>query len=559
MEEIQRHGVMKFLVEKPLQGFDDNVLYICKKNIEWRNSVIKQGYEEFVKLGRELSELVQNMLNDLKCIGVKYMEDGQTIDTADAIRKSFEMQVDMVKSATVITKNDFSTIAKIESLLFLCKDHLNNHVDKVIQRKDAEFQFGILRDAIEEVGAANVVQVITDLARVCKSVGLMVEGAYKHIFWTPRCVHALNNALKDIGKIDWVKQVVAEARDIQMFICNHHTSLALFRSFSKKEFLKPVETRYATYFILLERMLEVHDPLQLMVVNPEWGRWRESNSTGGKSVKQKILDDNWWSTVRYADTDSPSLGEIYETFDSMLGKIKQTILAKDPTLGFYEQHIRPIVTRRWNIMNTPLHMAAYALNPKWYAPKDGRLPPCDDDEVLDGFTRTIDKIYTEEQASILRAQFLDFTNLRGPTLSKPQARLDIAILAQRDPIGWWTWHGRDTLQLKLLATRLLSQVASSSAAERNWSTYGFIHSIKRNRFTSRRAEKLVAVHSALRLQDRQTPALRWDVDPKDVAQVDEEETPQGLVGIPLDEVDVDQDSGIDSEDSDFDAMLGDVH
>ncbi|XP_057840716.2 uncharacterized protein LOC131050532 [Cryptomeria japonica] len=315
-----------------------------------------------------------------------------------------------------------------------------------------------------------------------------------------------------------------------------------------------------------------------MVVNPEWGRWRESNSIGGKSVKQKILDDNWWSTmryvcsiispivdvIRYADTDSPSLGEIYETFDSMLGKIKQTILAKDPTLGFYEQHIRPLVTRRWNIMNTPLHMAAYALNPKWYAPKDGRLPPCDDDEVLDGFTRAIDKIYIEEQASILRAQFLDFTNLRGPTLSKPQARLDIAILAQREPIGWWTWHGRDTPQLKLLATRLLSQVASSSAAERNWSTYGFIHSIKRNRLTSRRAEKLVAVHSALRLQDRQTPeyrqtpALRWDVDPEDVAQVDEEETPQGLVGIPLDEVDIDQDSGIDSEDSDFDAMLRDA-
>lgn len=46
------NGVMNFLAEKPLQGFDDNVLYICKKNIEWRNSVIKQGYEEFVKLGQ---------------------------------------------------------------------------------------------------------------------------------------------------------------------------------------------------------------------------------------------------------------------------------------------------------------------------------------------------------------------------------------------------------------------------------------------------------------------------------------------------------------------------
>jgi hypothetical protein len=123
--------------------------------------------------------------------------------------------------------------------------------------------------------------------------------------------------------------------------------------------------------------------------------------------------------IRYVDTDSPSLGEVYETFDNMLGKIKQIILAKDPTLGSYEQHIRPIVTRRWNTMNTLLHMAAFALNPKWYAPRAGRQLPCDDPKVLDGFTRAIEKIYPAEQASILRAQFLDFANPSGPNLSKP--------------------------------------------------------------------------------------------------------------------------------------------
>ena len=104
-----------------------------------------------------------------------------------------------------------------------------------------------MRDAIEEIGSSSVVQVITGSAPVCKSVGLMIEGAYRHIFWTPCCVHSLNNALKDTGKIEWVKQVVLEAREVQMFICNHHTSLALFRFFSKKEFLKLAETRYVNF------------------------------------------------------------------------------------------------------------------------------------------------------------------------------------------------------------------------------------------------------------------------------------------------------------------------
>jgi hypothetical protein len=94
-----------------------------------------------------------------------------------------------------------------------------------------------------------------------------------------------------------------------------------------------------------------------------------------------------------------------------------------------------------------------------------------------------------------------------------------------------TMHGDDAPEIQHLAIRLLSQIASSSAAERNWSTYSFIHSIKRNRLSSKRAEKLVAVHSALRLAHRKTPeyrkgpATRWDVDPEDSAQIDEEDGP----------------------------------
>lgn len=50
---------------------------------------------------------------------------------------------------------------------------------------------------------------------------------------------------------------------------------------------------------------------------------------------------------------------------------------------------------------------------------------------------------------------------------------------------------------KHLAMCLLSQIASSSAVERNWSKYSFIHSIKRNKLTSKRVEKFVFVHGAL--------------------------------------------------------------
>lgn len=107
------------------------------------------------------------------------------------------------------------------------------------QVKDGQFIADILIAAIEQVGARNVVQVITDNAKNCRAAGLLVEERYSHIFWTPCAVHSLNLMLKKIGnKIDWIKQLYAEAEDIQMFITNHHMSQGIFISFSKLELLK---------------------------------------------------------------------------------------------------------------------------------------------------------------------------------------------------------------------------------------------------------------------------------------------------------------------------------
>ncbi|KAF3778930.1 hypothetical protein EJ110_NYTH42545 [Nymphaea thermarum] len=50
--------------------------------------------------------------------------------------------------------------------------------------------------------------------------------------------------------------------------------------------------------------------------------------------------------------------------------------------------------------------------------------------------------------------------------------------------------------------KLLSQPATSSCCERNWSTYSQIHNVKRNKLTSKRAEDLVYVHSNLCLLSR---------------------------------------------------------
>jgi hAT family C-terminal dimerisation region len=65
--------------------------------------------------------------------------------------------------------------------------------------------------------------------------------------------------------------------------------------------------------------------------------------------------------------------------------------------------------------------------------------------------------------------------------------------------NFWREWGSACPKLSKLAIRVLSQVASASACERNWSTYDFIHSKKRNKLLPKRAEDLVFVFTNLRL------------------------------------------------------------
>ena len=375
-----------------------------------------------------------------------------------------QMRQTWVREGCSIVMDGWTDIAKrpLINIIVTCREgpFFLRAIDCSGKRKDAAFQFELLRDAIEEVGPINVVQVVTDAAAVCRSAGLLIQDKYRHIFWTPCCVHALNNALKDIGKIEWVSSLVTTARNVQMFICNHHTSLAMYRSHSRKEFLKPTKTRYASYFLLLERMLEVQPALQAMVVTPEWSRWAESKTDEGKKIRVQILDNDWWTdcgylvsllrpiveVICYTDIDSPSLGEIYETFDSMLGQVKVAIREKDPSLEFYTTQIRPIIQRRWDRMNTPLHMEAYALNPKWYVERPGRILPIEDPEVKKGFRVAITKMYNAKEGKTLRRQWMQFASLNGP-FNKSDAREDCNDLGQDDPIGWWTKHRGDAPEI----------------------------------------------------------------------------------------------------------------
>jgi hypothetical protein len=66
-------------------------------------------------------------------------------------------------------------------------------------------------------------------------------------------------------------------------------------------------------------------------------------------------------------------------------------------------------------------------------------------------------------------------------------------------IKWWNTYGSSTTHLHKLAMRVLSEVVNTSFAKRCWSTYNFIHIVKRNNLNVDQVESLVYMHYNLSL------------------------------------------------------------
>ena len=69
-------------------------------------------------------------------------------------------------------------------------------------------------------------------------------------------------------------------------------------------------------------------------------------------------------------------------------------------------------------------------------------------------------------------------------------------------VKWWFMYGNHAPTLRNLAIKVLSQNASSSACERNWSTFSLIHTKQRNRLAYPRFQQLVFCYYNMKLKIR---------------------------------------------------------
>ncbi|MCO5570264.1 hypothetical protein L7F22_023983 [Adiantum nelumboides] len=307
------------------------------------------------------------------------------------------------------------------------------------------------------------------------------------------------------GRIE--RNAITKGKEVQQFITNHDTTRAMFGKHSKLKLVRPGETRFASHFMMLHRLVRVKTTLKHLVTCEEWDIWKSQNMDA-KDIEKTILDFEFWDEIqryvkvcwpvmamlRMVDRDDACMGVMFEGMDQMVEKIKKILLEEVNGEAMFEE-MNVYIQARWLMMDSPLHATAFLLNPKWFP----------------------------------KAPHKDAENSFGES----GALEDMEHLS---PVAWWENYGEDAPLLQGLAIKLLSQVASASASERNWSTYGFIHSVKRNRLEHQMADDLVYVHSNLRLQSRKEPAYvmgpckSWDVEEVDDEENAIEEEMEAVIG-----------------------------
>ena len=158
---------------------------------------------------------------------------------------------------------------------------------------------------MRKVRADNVVQICLDNAPVMFLAACDMMQINHHMYVQGCAAHCLD-LLEDWAQQGWMKKVIKKARLICVFIKNHHASQAIFRRLSPNLSInKPTKTRFATNFIMIDRLVQVHNALERMVVDDNWSTFmgdlkRRSHTVymGCFAVKRFVRFDGFWNTCK---------------------------------------------------------------------------------------------------------------------------------------------------------------------------------------------------------------------------------------------------------------------
>ncbi|PON75282.1 HAT, C-terminal dimerization domain containing protein [Trema orientale] len=362
---------------------------------------------------------------------------------------------------------------------------------------------GVLADVITEVGPGNVLQIISHLEHANLLFGSLILTKFPHLFWSPCTSHSIHRLMDEIAELDWIKSVVICAKEIEQCIITYQQFSPSMFPENLKGCPDPLALKFAPFFCIVQRIFELKQPLQELVVSEEWKQWKLNAPEDAVNIEAAILGDNLWSSARLLlqlfepfvrllvilDIDRLVMGDICNWRVQALETVRSKGIG-----GVTLNQLEELIENRWDVLFSPLHAAGYILNPRYFGNGQAK-----DKTVMRGWKATVER-YESESANrrLLREQLSSYWRLEG-SFGDEDA---VDCRDKMDPVVWWENFGFETPHLQTLATKVLSQVSSVTMCQEICQDNCSPYLETANRFGVERVEDLVYVQNNLRINSQ---------------------------------------------------------
>ena len=149
--------------------------------------------------------------------------------------------------------------------------------------KTGEKTFELLDAFVEQIGEANVVQVVSDNGSNNVLVGKLLEAKRPNLYWIPCATRCLDLILEDIGKIPKIAKTLERTIQLTGYIYNHGGVLNMMREYTKqRELVRAGKTRFCTSYLTIKSIYKQKHNLRAMFTFEEWVRSRWAKKANSK-------------------------------------------------------------------------------------------------------------------------------------------------------------------------------------------------------------------------------------------------------------------------------------
>ncbi|XP_009418974.2 uncharacterized protein LOC103999056 [Musa acuminata AAA Group] len=363
---------------------------------------------------------------------------------------------------------------------------------------------------IQDVGPGNIVHFLSDSAPWYKAAGKVLMDKYKTFFWSVCVNHCIELMFKGLSEMDEVYGVIAKAKKITQLIYNDAWLLNLLKKTTEgRDLIRPGMTQSITDHLTLQKIFSLKDALQQMFTCDSWEESVLSKQKLGMGVKNIVFDLQFWQScaniIKVSEPlvrvlhlgdggERPSMGYTYDAFEKAK---KDIILAFDNQESDYLPYLG-VINRVHDEFHSPLHAAAYYLNPSIYYNTRFFITNVIQKGLLDCIETLEPDLTAQDNITKHKSFYEDSLG----DFSRPLALRGRESLP---PAAWWSMYASDYPDLQRFAVRILSQTCRMPTFRRNCYINEYARSSK-NRLERARLNDATFVHYNLHLQEGQPVA-----------------------------------------------------